>query len=45
MELHGLRRAKVVELLRAAGAEVVAVVEEPVLGADWHAYRYCAVKR
>jgi SAM-dependent methyltransferase len=45
MELHGLRRAEVVELLRAAGAEVAAVLEEPALGADWHAYRYCAVKR
>ena len=45
MELHGLRRAEVVELLLAAGAEVAAVFEEPALGADWHAYRYCAVKR
>ena len=45
MELHGLRRAEVVELLRAAGGEVVATVEEPALGADWHAYRYCVVKR
>ena len=45
MELHGLRRAEVAELLRAAGGEVVAVVEEPALGADWHAYRYCVVKR
>jgi SAM-dependent methyltransferase len=45
MELHGLRRAAVVGLLRAAGAEVAAVVEEPALGPDWHAYRYCAVKR
>lgn len=45
MELHGLRRAEVVELLESAGGEVVAVVEEPALGADWHAFRYCAVKR
>jgi 2-polyprenyl-3-methyl-5-hydroxy-6-metoxy-1,4-benzoquinol methylase len=45
MELHGLRRAEVVALLQAAGGEVAAVVEEPALGADWHAYRYCAVKR
>jgi hypothetical protein len=45
MELHGLRRAKVVQPPRAAAAEVVAVVEEPVPGADWHAYRYRAVKR
>jgi hypothetical protein len=35
----------VVELLQAAGGEVVAVVEEPALDADWHAFRYCAVKR
>jgi SAM-dependent methyltransferase len=45
MELHGLRRAEVVELLESAGGEVVAVAEEPALGADWHAFRYCAVKR
>jgi SAM-dependent methyltransferase len=45
MELHGLRRAEVVDLLEVAGGEVVAVVEEPALGADWHAFRYCAVKR
>jgi SAM-dependent methyltransferase len=45
MELHGLRRDEVVELLESAGGEVVAVVEEPALGPDWHAFRYCAVKR
>jgi SAM-dependent methyltransferase len=45
MELHGLRRAEVVELLTAAGGEVAAVVEEPSVGRDWHAYRYGVRKR
>jgi SAM-dependent methyltransferase len=45
MELHGVRRTEVVELLESAGGEVVAAVEEPALGADWHAFRYCAIKR
>jgi SAM-dependent methyltransferase len=45
MELGGLRRAEVVALLEGAGGEVAAVVEEPAVGPDWHAYRYFALKR
>jgi SAM-dependent methyltransferase len=45
MELSGLRRAEVVALLEGAGGEVAAVVEEPAVGPDWHAYRYVALKR
>ncbi len=44
MELYGLRRDEVVELLGAAGGRVVAVLPDDALGRDWYAYRYVAVR-
>jgi len=40
MELHGMPRDKVEEIIRQAGAQVVSVVDEPLLGTDWKSYRY-----
>lgn len=40
MELHGMARGQVEEIIRSAGAQVVSVVDEPLLGTDWKSYRY-----
>lgn len=40
MELHGMARSEVEGIVRAAGGEVVRVVDEPLLGTDWRSYRY-----
>ncbi len=40
MELHGMPRAEVEGIIRSAGAEIVRVVDEPLLGTDWRSYRY-----
>jgi SAM-dependent methyltransferase len=44
MELYGLPRDEVEEVLRVAGGKVVAVLPDDALGRDWHAYRYIAVR-
>jgi SAM-dependent methyltransferase len=44
MELHGLARAEVEQLMAALGAPVVDVVDDRAHGADTPGYRYCAVK-
>ena len=40
MELHGMPRAEVERIVADAGAEVVEVVPEPLLGTDWKSFRY-----
>lgn len=44
MELHGMPRAEVEGIVRAAGGELVRVVDEPLLGTDWRSYRYTVRK-
>jgi SAM-dependent methyltransferase len=44
MELHGLPRAEVEQLMASVGARVVDVVDDRAHGADTPGYRYCAVK-
>ena len=44
MELHGMPRAEVESAVRAAGGELVRVVDEPLLGTDWRSYRYTVRK-
>jgi len=44
MEIHGLPRGEVEELLASLGAPVVDVVEDRAHGADTPGFRYCAVK-
>jgi len=44
MEIHGLPRAEVEQLLAGLGAPVVDVVDDRAHGADSPGYRYCAVK-
>ena len=44
MELHGLARAEVEQLMARLGAPVVDVVDDRAHGADTPGYRYCAVK-
>jgi len=44
IELHGLRRKRVEEVLTTAGATLAAVEPEPMLGNDWHSFRYVAVR-
>ncbi len=40
MELYGMRRPEVEGVIRRAGAEVVDVEPEPLLGTAWHSFRY-----
>jgi len=40
MELHGMRRTDVEAALVSAGAEVLHVEPEPLLGTDWNSFRY-----
>ena len=44
MEIHGLPRQEVEQLLARLGAPVVDVVDDRAHGADTPGYRYCAVK-
>jgi hypothetical protein len=44
MEMHGLPRVEVEELLVSLGARVVDVVDDRAHGADTPGFRYCAVK-
>jgi SAM-dependent methyltransferase len=44
MEMHGLPRDEVEELLARLGARVVDVVDDRAHGADTPGFRYCAVK-
>ena len=44
MEMHGLPRDEVEELLVSLGARVVDVVDDRAHGADTPGFRYCAVK-
>lgn len=44
MEIHGLPRPEVEQLLADLGAPVVDVVDDRAHGADTPGYRYCAVK-
>jgi hypothetical protein len=44
MEIHGLPRREVEQLLAELGAPVVDVVDDRAHGADTPGYRYCAVK-
>jgi SAM-dependent methyltransferase len=44
MELHGLPRDEVEQLMAGLGAPVVDVVDDRAHGADTPGYRYCAVK-
>ena len=44
MELHGLPRAEVEQLMDGLGAPVVDVVDDRAHGADTPGYRYCAVR-
>jgi hypothetical protein len=44
MEIHGLPRGEVEELLASLGAPVVDVVEDRAHVADTPGFRYCAVK-
>jgi SAM-dependent methyltransferase len=46
MELHGLRREQVIEILRASGGRVCDTQPDPdaSLGRDWESYRYWVVK-
>ena len=44
MEIHGLPRGEVEELLASLGAPVVDVVEDRAHAADTPGFRYCAVK-
>jgi len=45
MEMHGLPRGEVEELLTSLGAPVVDVVDDRAHHADTPGFRYCAVKR
>jgi SAM-dependent methyltransferase len=44
MEIHGMRRRDVEQLLAGLGAPVVDVVDDRAHGADTPGFRYCAVK-
>lgn len=44
MEVHGLPRSEVEQLLASLGAPVLDVVDDRAHGADTPGYRYCAVK-
>jgi SAM-dependent methyltransferase len=44
MELHGVPRGEVEQLMASLGARVVGVVDDRAHGADTPGYRYCAVK-
>ncbi|HET9271389.1 MAG TPA: class I SAM-dependent methyltransferase [Vicinamibacterales bacterium] len=44
MELHGVPRAEVEQLMAGLGAPVVDTVDDRAHGADTPGYRYCAVK-
>jgi SAM-dependent methyltransferase len=46
MELHGLRREQVMEILQTSGGRVCDVQQDPdvSLTRDWHSYRYWVVK-
>jgi hypothetical protein len=44
MEMHGLPRLEVEQLLASLGARIVDVVDDRAHGADTPGFRYCAVK-
>lgn len=45
LEMYGLRREQVEQLLRRAGFEVVHVAVDQAAGADWHSLHYVARRR
>jgi ubiquinone/menaquinone biosynthesis C-methylase UbiE len=45
MEMHGVERQAVIEILESAGAMVVEVIQDGAPGPDWYSHRYCARKR
>ena len=44
IDMYGINREEVVELLEANGASVVDVAEDPSAGASWTSFLYCARK-
>jgi hypothetical protein len=44
MEMYAVERSKVEALLQAAGARVVATLEDPSVGPEWESFRYVVTK-
>ena len=45
MEMYGIRRERVVALLKAHGARLPVIEEDPIAGREWLSWRYFATKR
>src|SRR5580692_5232496 len=45
MEMYGIRREHVVALLKAHGAQLPVIEEDPIAGREWLSWRYFATRR
>jgi SAM-dependent methyltransferase len=45
MEMYGIRRERVVALLKAQGARLLVIEEDPIAGPEWLSWRYFATAR